>query len=235
MDNEDFSQRLPQLEAALRGKALNLQKAAIDELATIPAELAVPLLGKILDSSDFMHRRMAVMGLGKHRTEESFQLLAGILAEEPDANVAGEAADAIFDFGPRAMPLLIEAFGPNVEGAPAARWLVRQTIIYLLLDTDCYDELLIVTKIALADDIQSVKELGIVALGHLLNSPFQAEALDLLTSFCTDPAWRNRWQATIALQHLQNSTTQSLIAQLQTDENFQVVAAALNVVKHWTN
>jgi HEAT repeat protein len=235
MDKEDFSQRLPRLEADLRGRALNLQKAAIDELATIPPEFAVPLLGKILDSSDFMHRRIAVMGLGKHRTEDSFQLLAGILAEDPDANVVGEAADAIFDFGPRAVPLLVEAFGPQLAGAPANRWLVRQTIIALLLDTDCYDELLKVIKIALADETQSVKEVGILALGHLLPSSLQAEALDLLTALCADPEWRNRWQATIALQHLQNPATQALIAQLQKDEHFQVVAAALNVAKYWNN
>jgi HEAT repeat protein len=114
-------------------------------------------------------------------------------------------------------------------------WLVRQSIIPLLIDTNHPTELLIVAEIAIADDTQSVKEVGILALGHLLNSPVQARALSLLLELCQDPSWRNRWRATISLQSLQNPATKAAIAQLQQDEHFRVVAAALEVANHWAS
>jgi HEAT repeat protein len=172
---------------------------------------------------------MAVMGLGNHRVEASFQLLASVINSDRDPNVMGEAANAIVDFGDRAIPLLVTLF-KNTDN-----WLVRQSIIPLLIDTNSHPELLIVAEIAIADDTQSVKEVGILALGHLLNSPAQARALSLLLGLCKDPSWRNRWRATISLQSLQNSATKAAIAQLQQDDHFRVVAAALEVANHWAS
>jgi HEAT repeat protein len=220
---------LEQIDRDLRGHAIDKQKAALDRLAKVPADLAVPLLDRLLASPDFMHRRMAVMGLGNHRVEASFQLLAGVIKSDRDPNVMGEAANAIADFGDRSIPLLVELF-KNTDN-----WLVRQSIIPLLIDTNHPTELLIVAEIAIADDTQSVKEVGILALGHLLNSPVQARALSLLLASCKDRSWRNRWRATIALQSLQNPATKAAIAQLQQDEHFRVVAAALEVANHWAS
>jgi HEAT repeat protein len=226
-DRDELPVDLEQIDRDLRGRAIDKQKLALDRLAQVPADVAVPLLARLLASPDFMHRRMAVMGLGNHRVEESFQLLAGVLTNDLDPNVMGEAANAIVDFGDRAIPLLVELF-QNTDN-----WLVRQSIIPLLIDTKNYPELLIVAEIAIADETQSVKEVGILALGHLLNSPVQARALSLLLALCHDPFWRNRWRATISLQSLQNPATRAAIAQLQQDEHFRVVAAALEVANHW--
>ncbi|MCY7368801.1 MAG: HEAT repeat domain-containing protein [Chamaesiphon sp.] len=224
-DNDELPLDLEQIDRDLRGRAIDKQRAALDRLAQVPADVAVPLLARLLESSDFMHRRMAVMGLGNHRVEDSFQLLAGVIARDLDPNVMGEAANAIVDFGDRAIPLLVDLFKKTDN------WLVRQSIIPLLIDANAQAELLTTAEIAIADDTQSVKEVGILALGHLLNSPFQARALSLLLALCHDPSWRNRWRATIALQRLQNSATRTAIAQLQQDEHFWVVAAALEVAK----
>jgi HEAT repeat protein len=228
-DHDELPPDLAQIDRDLRGRAIDKQKAALDRLAQVPADIAVPLLARLLESSDFMHRRMAVMGLGNHRVEAAFQLLAGVISNDRDPNVMGEAANAIVDFGDRAIPLLVDLFKQTDN------WLVRQSIIPLLIDTNAQAELLTVAEIAIADETQSVKEVGILALGFLLASPFQAQALSLLLTLCHDPSWRNRWRATIALQSLQNSATRTAIAQLQQDEHFRVVAAALEVANHWAS
>jgi HEAT repeat protein len=228
-ENDELPIDLDQIDRDLRGRAIDKQKAALDRLAQVPADLAVPLLARLLASSDFVQRRMAVMGLGNHQVEASFQLLAGVLQNDLDPNVMGEAANSIFDFGDRAIPLLVDLFRKTNS------WLVRQSIIPLLIDTNHYTELLTIAEIAIADDTQSVKEVGILALGHLLNSPVQARVLSLLLELCKDPSWRNRWRATIALQGLQNPATTAVISQLQQDEHFRVVSAALEVANHWAS
>ncbi len=228
-DHDQLPLDLEQIDRDLRGRAIDKQKAALDRLAGVSADLAVPLLARLLESSDFMHRRMAVMGLGNHRVEDAFQLLAGVITNDKDPNVMGEAANAIVDFGDRAIPLLVNLFKKTDN------WLVRQSIIPLLIDTNSQAELLTIAEIAIADDTQSVKEVGILALGYLLTSPLQEQALSLLLTLCHDPSWRNRWRATISLQSLQNSATRAAIAQLQQDEHFRVVAAALEVANHWAS
>ncbi|PSB58794.1 HEAT repeat domain-containing protein [Chamaesiphon polymorphus] len=228
-ENNELPIDLEQIDRDLRGRAIDKQKAALDRLAKVPADIAVPLLADILTSSDFMQRRIAVMGLGNHQVEESFQLLANVITNDLDPNVMGEAANAIADFGDRAIPLLVTLF-QNTDS-----WLVRQSIIPILMDTNCHAELLTISEIAIADETQSVKEVGILALGHLLTSPVGDRALSFLLELCKDPNWRNRWRAAIALQSLQNPATKAAIAQLQQDENFRVVAAALEVANHWAS
>ncbi|WP_310414458.1 HEAT repeat domain-containing protein [Chamaesiphon sp. OTE_8_metabat_110] len=229
MPDRDELPDLEQIERDLRDRALNKQKVALDTLATVSADIAVPILARLLASSDFMQRRVAVMGLGNHLVEPSFELLAGVLKNDRDPNVTGEAANSIFDFGDRAIPLLVSLFEHTDS------WLIRQSIISLLLDTDRHAEILTVAEIAIADETQSVKEVGILALGHLLTSPLQEPALALLLTLCHDPFWRNRWRAAISLQRLKNPATTAAIAQLQQDEHFRVVAAALEVANHWAS
>jgi HEAT repeat protein len=228
-DNDELPIDLEQIDRDLRGRAIDKQRAALDRLAKVPADLAIPLLARLLASTDFIQRRLAVMGLGNHRVEVSFQLLTGVITSDRDPNVMGEAANAIVDFGDRAIPLLVTLFR-NTDS-----WLVRQSIIPLLLDTNYHSELLTISEIAIADETQSVKEVGILALGHLLNSPVAERSLSLLLELCKDPVWRNRWRAAIALQSLQNPATKAAISQLQQDENFRVVAAALEVANHWAS
>jgi HEAT repeat protein len=108
-DNDDLPMDLEQIDRDLRDRAIDKQKAALDMLAKVPADVAVPILARLLASSDFMQRRVAVMGLGNHRVEESFQLLAGVITNDLDPNVMGEAANSIFDFGDRAKALTTPA------------------------------------------------------------------------------------------------------------------------------
>lgn len=106
---------------------------------------------------------------------------------------------------------------------------MRQTIISLLVETNQYKVLLAVAKESLKDKEQAVKEAGILALNRLLQSPLKDQALALLTKLAEDPNWRNRWRAAIALQNCQDPQAKLLIAKLQQDEHYRVVAAALEV------
>jgi HEAT repeat protein len=221
--------RLIQIETDLRAPALNLRKAALDELARCPAELAVPLLRRLSQEKDFGLRRLAVMGLGNHRTDASLQALRQVLHHEQDGNVLAEAANSLFEFGDAAIPLLHTIFEKTQD------WLVRQTVISLLVETEQYEVLLAVVTLALADTTQTVKEAGILALGTLLQSPeTRSRALDLLMRLAADEDWRVRWRAAIALQHCRLPEARQLIAQLQRDSHFRVVAAALDVATYWT-
>jgi HEAT repeat protein len=221
--------RLAQLEIKLRAAALDQRKAALDELATCPSDLAVPMLQRLAQEPDFGQRRLAVMGLGNHRTEASLQVLQEILSQEKDPNVLAEAANSLFEFGDVAMPWLQTIFEQSDN------WLVRQTIISLLVETQHYAILLAVVELAIKDETQTVKEAGILALSHLWTSDLKERALAWLTVLAQDDDWRVRWRSAIALQTSRTPQAQHLIAQLQQDSHFRVVAAALDVANYWAS
>ncbi|MBE9164515.1 MULTISPECIES: HEAT repeat domain-containing protein [Microcoleaceae] len=213
--------RIPEIETNLRAPALNIRKAALDELAECPADIAVPILQKLGEEENFTLRLLAVMGLGNHRNEAAFAALQKIIQEESDSNVVAEAANSIFDFGEPAIPVIQQLFESNDN------WLVRQTVLSLLVETSHFDVLLAVAIAALDDETQTVREAGILALKQVLKSPLKDEALSLLTTMARDSYWRNRWRAAIALYGTQDSQAKELLSELQRDEHYRVVAAAL--------
>lgn len=212
---------IEQIELNLRAQALNHRKAALDELAEFPCEVAVPILQKLANEKDVALCRLAVMGLGNHRSEASFLALKEIVEHHQDPNVISEAANSLFEFGDAAIPLLQQLF------VRSDNWLVRQTVICLLMETKEDETLLAVAIESLKDETQSVKEAGIIALGQLLKSSLKNQALAQLTELAQDAYWRNRWQTAIALSGTQDPQAKLLIAKLQQDEHFRVVAAAL--------
>ncbi len=171
------SDRQAQLEFLFHSSSVFDRKTALDELAKCPSDIAVPILQSFVSSSDFLCRRFAVMGLGNHRTDESFQVLANLLEHEHDDNVLAELADTLFEFGDRAIPLLQNLFERNHN------WLTRQTILSVLMESDRQDVLLNVIRQALQNSNQTVKETAILALQSLLKGQHEQEALDLLTEF----------------------------------------------------
>lgn len=214
-------QRIEQMQMRLRSEALDQRKAALDELAEFPPEVAVPILEKLACEKDFALRRLAVMGFGNHRTDASFQALQQILGQDPDANVLAEAANSIFEFGDAAIPELQQLFQRSNN------WLVRQTVISLLIGTPYNDVLLALASEALKDDTDTVRESGILALNQILKTPLKDQALVLLTELAQDADWRTRWRTATALHGCQEPQAKQLLAQLQQDDNFRVVAAAL--------
>ncbi len=215
--------RLMELETELRDRALNVRRAALDELATVPSERALPILQRLADEGDFALRRLAVMGFGNHTTEASFQMLQQMLREETDANVVAEAANSIFEFGEVAIPILQEVFDRNNH------WLVRHTILSLITEYDCPELLLEIAVRAIADsDNVMLQEAGILSLAQLADSPQQQAAFEQLEKLATSPFWRTRWRTAIALKTFKTPAAQQLINQLKQDEHYRVVAAALD-------
>ena len=213
--------RLEQIKISLRDKALNKRKAALDELATIPAETALPILQELFEDKDFGMRRLAVMGMANHTTDEYFALLQDILQTESDPNVLAEAANSLFYFGDRAIAPLQELF------ITSENWLVRQTVIAILVDYQKPEVLLETAKLALTDRDQTTKETGILALARLLNTPYKQQAYDLFSVLAEDRYWRTRWRTAIALTVSEDIQARELLAKLRQDENYRVVAAAL--------
>ncbi|NJL10095.1 MAG: HEAT repeat domain-containing protein [Calothrix sp. SM1_7_51] len=213
---------MQQIELNLRAEALNIRKAALDELATLPASVAVPILQKLAQEKDFALRRIAVMGLGNHRTQESFAALQGILFQEKDANVLSEAANSIFEFGNAAIPELHELF------ERCDNWLVRQTVVSLLMETDNFEVLFAVASAAVTDTVESVRSTGVLALGKLLMCKFRDPAFELLIQMSQDPEWTTRCRVADAVCVSYDPRAMMLISKLQQDENYRVVAAALS-------
>jgi HEAT repeat protein len=215
-------QQLAELEQNLRAAGLHHRWIALNEIATYPAEIAVPILNRLLAENDIGLRRLAVMGLGKQKSAAAFDTLQTLIAGGGDPSILAEAADAIFEFGEdRAIPLLQQLFDRSTN------WLVRQTIVSVLLETDRSDVLLAVATTAIADATPTVREIGIVGLGKVLQSPLQPAALALLAELATDADWRIRWRTAIALQGCTAPLARQLITKLQQDQDFRVVAAAL--------
>jgi len=219
------SDRFERLKFNLRNNNIYQRKLALDELATVPSNLALPILEELAQDKDFALRRIAVMGLGNHPTGESFELLTQIVGDEKDANVLAEAANSLFEFGDRAIEPLQQLF------IKTDNWLVRQTVISILVDTNNPDVLLRIANLAIADRDQTTKETGILALSRLLKTAFKQQALEIFTTLATDKYWRTRWRTAIALTASQDPQARSLLSKLQQDEHYRVVAAALEVPK----
>lgn len=215
------SARLAQLEDDLRNGPVNKCKEALDALAHCPSELAVPLFTRIASDGEFLRRRFAVMGLGNHRTEESFGVLKGLLEVEKDSNVLGEIANSLLDFGDRALPLLHELFVKHDN------WLTRQSIIGMLMEGENDETLLAVATIGLNDSQQTVIEASILALGKVLKGEYFEQSLALLAPLTQSKHWRTRWRTATALSISDRPEAIALLAPLRQDEHHRVVAAAL--------
>lgn len=104
----DRANNLPEIEMQLRSFALNERVMALNQLAKLDSSLAVPALERLAAETDFMFRRLAVMGLANHPTESAFVILQELIDRESDHSVLAEAANSIFEFDDRPLhsPLL---------------------------------------------------------------------------------------------------------------------------------
>lgn len=214
---------LDTVEKDLRASALNVRIAALNTLAKQPAHVAVPILQCLSKESSFLLRRLAVMGLGNHAPDTTaLDTLKTFLNAETDSNVLAEVANSLYEFGDVSIPLLVELFEANEN------WLVRQTVLSILQETQQHDVLLKVALQALDDNTQTVKETAILSLRQVLKSPLQAQALAALKQLASSRIWRDRWRAATALTGCDHPQVTKLLSKLQTDKNHYVVAAALD-------
>jgi HEAT repeat protein len=213
--------RLQQIETDLRSKRIDVRKAALDLLATFDSDLAIPILQRLATEKDFGLRCLAMMGFNNYQTESSFEYLKSVLKEEKDHSVLAEAANSIYDFGEKAIAPLQDLFDD------CEHWLVRQTVVAVLVESEDPQILLSIAQKAIQTSTQMTQETGIFALNKLLNTPFKQEAFDLFTQLASDRDWYIRYQTAIALRESQEPQARVILAKLQQDENYRVVAAAL--------
>ncbi|MEL6129630.1 MAG: HEAT repeat domain-containing protein [Cyanobacteria bacterium J06628_4] len=214
---------LDKLEDNLRAPALNVRITALNTLAAQPAAVALPILQRLSQDSSFLIRRLAVMGFGNQAPDQTaFESLQALITTETDANVLAEIANSIYEFGDLSIPLLVQMFEANDN------WLLRQTILSLLQESNHPHVLLTVALKALDDPTQTVKETAILSLRQVLMSPLKTEALNALATLAVSPTWRDRWRAATALTGCDHPQAVALLSTLQKDENHYVVAAALD-------
>jgi HEAT repeat protein len=214
---------LYKLEDELRSSALNERIAALNTLANQPVDVAVPILQRLAKANSFLLRRLAVMGFANHAPDEgAFNSLRALMTTETDANVLAEVANSLYEFGDVSIPLLVKLFEANDN------WLLRQTVISILQESNHHDVLFEISLKALDDPTQTVKETGILSLRQVLMSPLQAQALDTLAGLANSDVWRDRWRAATALTGCDHPQATELLSKLRTDENHYVVAAALD-------
>ncbi|MDV3347522.1 HEAT repeat domain-containing protein [Leptothoe sp. LEGE 181152] len=214
---------LNKLEDNLRSSALNIRIIALNTLANKSPDIAMPILRRLSKESSFLLRRLAVMGFGNHAPDDAaLASLQELMTTETDANVLAEVANSLYEFGDISIPLLAQLFEANDN------WLLRQTVLSILQESNHLDVLLEVSLNALDDPTQTVKETAILSLRQVLMSPLQAEALEALTALANSPIWRDRWRSATALTGCDHPRAKRLLMQLQKDENHYVVAAALD-------
>jgi HEAT repeat protein len=218
--------RLAQVEKLLRSPALNIRVAAVNELAQTNAEVAVPVLARLAADGDFLHRRLAVMGLGNHPVAESMAVLEQLLISEEDSNVVAEAANSLMEFGGEGMVRLAQLFRENEN------WLVRQTVLGVMMDGDRSATLFEVVRLGLADPVVTTRETAILALGKFVDTAFQGEAIGLLLELAVSGEWRDRWRSATALCRFQDDRAKEMLGRLRSDGSHYVVAAALESGYH---
>ncbi len=216
-----------EVEQNLRATGLYQRWNAMTELATYPATVAIPIFNRLLAEKDVGLRRMAVVGLSKHRNDETFEIFKSLIESGGDPIIVAEAANALFDFGDVAIPLLQQLFD---RSAQPTLWQIRQTVISLLVETEHYDVLLAVATTALGDETKAIRELGILALKQVLRSDLKALALERLLALAADPDWHIRWCTAISLHGCPEPQARQAIGRLLQDEDYRVVAAALEGV-----
>jgi HEAT repeat protein len=177
---------------------------ALAGLRQLEARQAVPLLLLGLEQEPFIVRSLSCAGLGLQRNEAGWQVLLAALAEDADANVRAEAANALARYGvERAWPHLRDSFARDEQ------WLVRCSILSALAEQPdiAPESLLELAEMAITDADGTVRVGGTEILGRLAQEAAQA-----------DPAAVPPW----------GEAARQRLRQLQQDPDHRVVAAALN-------
>ncbi|MEB3163694.1 MAG: HEAT repeat domain-containing protein [Prochlorothrix sp.] len=198
---------------------------AITALRAYDSGVAVPLLCSRLKDSEFIVRSLVAMILGHKRNTDGFLALQKLLAQDKDANVRAEAANALALFGEVAIPDLIAAFRQDQH------WLVRRSIIAALLDLSISDDMAVeffnLCAVALRDPDLAVQEIGIDGLGIFANTALRTAALDKLIPLVRAQHWQTRAAVSKALHGFDSHQAREALTQLRQDSDHRVVGAVL--------
>ncbi|WP_204150964.1 HEAT repeat domain-containing protein [Leptolyngbya sp. CCY15150] len=196
---------------------------ALANLRTVDAELAVPLIKKVLADQNLQIRSMAVFALGIKQTDECFPILVRMLETDPDYSIRAAAAGALgYLEDPRAFEPLMRTFYEDTD------WLVRfSTAVSLgnLKDPRAHDVLMQ----ALSSHEIVLQQAAIAALGEIRD----LSAVDRLLDFVQSEDWLVRQRLAEALGNLPTPKSVSALQYLERDTHTNVATAAMIALRRW--
>ena len=212
---------LNQIESELQNSDFQYRLKAISALKDHPSETAVVVLTKHINDPEFLVRSFVARELGRHQTSESFAALLQIIRFDNTPNVRAEAANSLSLFGKVSASHLVQTFFQDEH------WLVRRSILPVLIEMDCPEEVLEVCELGLAGDDAAVKEASVDALGALHASWLSGLALEKLLTLSNATPEYIRVRVAHALKHFDLPAAKVALAQLRQDADHRVVGAAM--------
>ena len=210
-----------EIETSLNNPDFQYRLKAVAALKDYQPEIAVPLLKGKLDDPEFLVRSFVSRALGTQQTADSFAALLQIMKFDNTPNVRAEAANSLSLFGRCAASHLVLTFFQDDH------WLVRRSILAVLVDMECESELFEVCMEALAGEDMTTQEAAVDALGTLAGTNQEQAALSQLLMLANSESERMRQHVASALQHFDDPQAKEILTQLRQDSNHRVVATAL--------
>jgi len=212
---------LNQIEVDLQNPDFQYRLKAISSLKNHPTDIAAPLLIRYVNDPEFLVRTFVARELGRQHTPETFAALLQIIKLDNTPNVRAEASNSLSLFGRISVSHLVEAFFRDDH------WLVRCSILAALVEMDCPEEVLEVSKIGIEGSDVSVQEASTDALGALANSRQSEAALAKLLILKNSESAYIRQRVAYALKHFDSIEAKAALAQLRQDHDHRVVGAAM--------
>lgn len=213
--------QLDEVKALLESDNPQKRMSAITALRQYTEDIAVPLLASQINDPELIIRSFAAIGLGHKRSPAGFDVLVSVLQYERDANVRSEAANSLSRYGKQALPYLMKAAEADDH------WLVQLSILPVVAELNCPEELYILCAIALEHMDPVVQCVGLEHLGYLEGSVKHEDALETLLIWAESDSWMIRRQAALTLRQFKGIYAQKAMLRLRQDEDYRVVAATL--------
>ena len=206
------------LYTQLKSHDLKTRVLAMLELqkASMPAEVAYPLLQIALRDKSEQVRGMAAFSLGIKPVGDSLSLLIHVLESDPDYNVRAMAAGALGYLGDRQA---LEALSHTVF--EDTNWLVQFSAAVALGNLKDSQAVGVLLE-ALKSEQSLLQEAAIMAIGEI----GAVEQIEQVLQFVSSEDWMIRKRVAEALGNLPSSQSQSALRYLSQDDNSHVSDAA---------
>ena len=212
---------IEEIKSCLNNPDFQYRLKGVAALKDHKPEIAVPLLKSKVDDPEFLVRSFVSRAFGTQQTAESFAALLQMMKFDNTPNVRAEAANSLSLFGRCAASHLVLTFFQDDH------WLVRRSILAVLIDMEWESELFEVCIEALASDDMATQEAAVDALGTLVGTTQEQAALSQLLGLVSSQSERIRQHVASALKGFDYPQVREVLSQLRQDSNSRVVAAAL--------
>ncbi|MEL7143991.1 MAG: HEAT repeat domain-containing protein [Cyanobacteria bacterium J06573_11] len=218
------SMDISEIKRLLADEDPKLRLRGLVALKDYDSEAAVPLLINQRQDDAFLVRSFVAMGLGRKQNEAAYSALMEMLPTEPDKNVKAEISNSLGLYGARSVDTLVSLFYDEQN------WLVRRSILAIMPEMDCPQQLLEIALAALKDDDETIVQAGVATLGMLAGTAQADAALAAMIPLQSDKSWRLRMYLAYALKSFESEKATTTLTQLRQDSHHKVVAAALEAL-----